>query len=139
MENAWQFAKVYSDHIRDDGDPSKAYYKWAQEGWGAKRARRYPMGKDRKAEYCWWAGEKLDYVEARKKVYLPLYAHGVNRTRAFKRLLNLYQTLGAVTLWDFDGYDHRAAGMSLRDVVNDPDRSMGHAFVLMMLLEKATG
>lgn len=40
-----------------------------------------------------------------------------------------------LVLWDFDGYDHQALGISLAEVIEDPRRKMGHAFVLAMLLE----
>lgn len=33
-------------------------------------------------------------------------------------------------------YSHTALGMSLTDVLNNSQRKMGHAFVLMMLLEQ---
>lgn len=35
-----------------------------------------------------------------------------------------------------DGYDHDNLGMSLTEVLNNPQRKMGHAFVLKMLLTK---
>jgi hypothetical protein len=36
---------------------------------------------------------------------------------------------------DYDAYDHRALGYSWDDVMNDPNRKMGHGFVLAMMLE----
>jgi hypothetical protein len=38
-------------------------------------------------------------------------------------------------LWDFDGYDYQAFGLTFDQVINDPVRKMGHAFVIAMLLE----
>jgi len=37
-------------------------------------------------------------------------------------------------MWDFDGFNHRALNMTLRDVINRPERKMGHAFVLADML-----
>ena len=37
-------------------------------------------------------------------------------------------------LRDFDGYDYQAAGKTLADVLVDPERPMGHAFVLKAML-----
>ena len=93
------------------------------------------MGKGVLPLYTYWGGKKLTYLEARKKVYIPLYAHTVAETWAFWKLRELYQERGSLTLWDFDGYDHLALGMTLKDVVNCPDRKMGHAFILAALLE----
>jgi hypothetical protein len=42
---------------------------------------------------------------------------------------------GDIVLQDFDAYDHRALGYSWDDVINDPDRKMGHGFVLAMMIE----
>ena len=38
-------------------------------------------------------------------------------------------------LLDFDAYDYMSQGMTLRDVALNPKRSMGHAFVLAMMLK----
>jgi len=135
MENAWQFAKVYPEHVDPDGNPTPDYFTWAADGWVDERAHRYPMGK-RPPVYTWWAGEQLGYVEARKRIYVPLYAHAVGKTDAFRYLLSRYRKQEEIVLWDFDGYDYLSLGMTLKDVLNDPDRKMGHAFVLAMLLEK---
>jgi hypothetical protein len=135
MENAWQYAKVYAEHVGYDDVPTEEYWEWAKEGWACRRAHRYPMGRGAKPKFSWWDGEALDYIEARKKIYIPLYARAVSKTTAFAKLRAIYEERGEVTLWDFDGYDHRALGMSYKDVVNDPTRSLGHAFVIGFLLE----
>ena len=135
FENAWQFTKVYKEHADADGNPTDEYFKWAKEGWATERAFRYPMGKGKKPLYSLWDGEHLSYVDARKKIYVPLYSAAVARTDAFQHLKQVYSALGEVTLWDFDGYDHRALGMTYEQVVDCPTRKCGHAFVLAMMLE----
>jgi hypothetical protein len=32
MENAWQFSKVYPQHVGEDGGPSTEYFEWARKG-----------------------------------------------------------------------------------------------------------
>jgi hypothetical protein len=86
--------------------------------------------------YCLWGTERLGYIEARKRVFARLYATTVVVTPAFTQLLALYRERGTITLWDFDGYDHRALGMTYQDVLNCETKTMGHAFVLAMLLER---
>lgn len=139
MENGWQFGKLYAVHMDDNGDPTDEYFAWARDGWLDPRAHRYPMGKNARPEYSWWEGEKLTYLEARKRIYLPMYARAVVKTKAFDILMREYLTKGKLTLWDFDGYDHQALGMTFEDVLGCPTRKMGHAFVLAMLLEKFAG
>jgi hypothetical protein len=134
VENAWQFSKVYGVHIDKEGNILPSYFEWAKKGWSDKRAHRYPMPKGVKPLFSLWGNDRLNYVTARKRIYIPLYASAVVNTSAFIELKKQYQTFGEVVLWDFDGYDHTAMGMSLKDVANNPNRPMGHAFVLSMLL-----
>ena len=135
MENAWQYAKTYAMHTDANGDPTDAYFAWRDYGWNKQAADRYPAGRGMKPEFSWWDGQKLSYVEARRAIYVPLYAKAVVKTRAWEMLKTIYDAKGNVTLWDFDGYDHRKLGMSYADVVESPNRKCGHAFVLAMLLE----
>ena len=137
VENAWQYSKVYPEHVGFDGNPSPAYFEWATKGWQDPRAARYPMGKGRKPEYSWWAGERLTYIQAREKVYLPLYVQAVLASSAWGTLLTLYRASEELVLWDFDGYDHKKLGMTFAEVVRCESRKMGHALVLAVLLEKS--
>lgn len=135
MENAWQYCKVYKSQIDENSEPTEEYWKWARLGWMNNRAQRYPMGKGASPLYSLWDGEKLPYVEARKRIYIPLYAKCVRKTEAWKDLQAMYQEQSTFGMWDFDGYDHHALGMTLEQVRDHPTRKMGHAFVLAMMLE----
>ena len=46
------------------------------------------MGKGKIPLYSWWKGQKLDYINARKQIYVPLYSQ-VADTHTFLRLNNL--------------------------------------------------
>ena len=55
----------------------------------------------------------------------------------FKHLKELYENNApdfTLILRDFDGYDYVKQNMNLTQVLNNPTRKMGHAFVLAMLL-----
>lgn len=133
MENAWQFAKLYPAH-RNAMDQ---YWPWAQAGWADAYAHRYPMGKGARPLYSLWAGDELDYVTARKRIYIPLYAQAA-RFHALALVAALrveHARYGDIVIQDFDAYSHRELGYSWDDVVNDPDRKMGHGFVLAMMIE----
>lgn len=135
VENAWQYAKVYEYYTDANGNPDERYFKWAQDGWSSHRADRYPMGKGVKPLYSYWDGEKLGYIEARKKIYIPLYSKAVQETYAFKKLKEMHEGGADLYLWDFDGYDHKTLGMTYEDAINFPNKSLGHAFVIGMLIE----
>ncbi len=134
MENAWQYSKVYAKHVKDR-EPTADYYHWRRLGWAQKQAVRYPMGKGAVPEFSLWDGRKLGYVEARKAIYAPVYAKAVEDTEAFDTLNTLYQRGGDLILLDYDAYDHHSLGMHLTEVIDNPKRKMGHAFVLAMMLE----
>ena len=134
FENAWQFSKLYPEHADINGQPTDDYWTWAQNGWNSTTAFRYPAGKGRKPLCSLWNGDRLQYVEARKQIYIPLYQHAVKQTTAYQTLARLYREQGHLTLFDFDGYDHRQLGMSFKDVINCPTRICGHAFVLAIML-----
>lgn len=133
MENAWQFSKVYKQHVDKWGNPSKEYFDWAQKGWADFWAQRYPMGKNKKPEYSYWNGEKLGYLEAREKIYIPLYKFCARQTEVFNDLADMVRAGKEVILFDYDGYSDYD---SLEEVKNNPKRKMGHAFVLAMMLEE---
>ena len=136
FENAWQFAKVYDDMVDKNESPTQVYWKWAKEGWSLEKAKRFPMGPGAIPLYSWWNGEKLDYISARKKIYAPLYAELVTKTKGYARLKTMITCGKYKQVWlrDFDGYDHDELGMSLEEVLNEPRKKMGHGFVLKMLL-----
>ena len=137
VENLWQGAKTYKEHTDKDGNPTPEYFAWAKRLWESSYAERYPMGRGRKPEYSYWDGEKLDYIAARKKIYIPVYGRAMIKSKAFKRLLELYRTTERdIYLIDFDGYNHVKMNKSITEVVNDPTLKMGHAFVIYVFLEK---
>jgi hypothetical protein len=137
FENLWQFAKVYNQHLDENGNPTDQYFQWAQKGWNDKFAHRYPMGRGMKAEYSYWAGEKLSYVEARLKIYLPIYAKLVQKTSAFEKLKLIYESKDKneiLYLQDFDAHNLNKID-NYYDLWKNPDIKVGHAYVLAMLLE----
>jgi hypothetical protein len=134
VENAWEFAKIYKCHIDENGNPNQKYWDWAKKGWDSTRAHRYPMGRGAIPEYSYWNWKKLSYVEARKKIYGPLYMKAVQGTEGYKRLEGIRDNEKVLVLRDFDGYNHDNVKMSLTDVLNCNTRKMGHAFFLKILL-----
>lgn len=130
MENAWQYSKVYPQFL-SNGEVSKEYWAWAEKGWANKWGDRYPMGRGAIPAFSLWKGEKLGYVEAREKIYLPLYAKAVVKTEAFQKLkeMSLRESL---TLVDFDVYS--SGTQNLGKSLKNPARKFGHGFVLYGLL-----
>ena len=135
VENAWQAAKVYKEFVDENENPSSKYFEWAEKIWNDNHAHRYPMGRNAKPLYSYWNGEKLSYIDARIKIYIPIYKRAVLQSNAYKTLLEIYKIEKRdIYLIDFDGYNHIKQGKTLIDVVTNPNKKMGHAFVIYGLL-----
>ncbi len=137
MENAWQYLKVYQEHLNSKSNITKSWWEWSSAGFKTSRAERYPMGKGQVPLFSFCAGERLSYVEARKRLYAPMYAKHAVKTKAYKTLhafLNEDED-NFLVLRDFDAYNHRALNMSWDHVMNNTTKKMGHALVLAMMLE----
>lgn len=138
MENAWQYSKVYRQHVDADGEPTAEYFEWARRGWSSWEAKRHPMGRDAKAAFHWWDGQRLDKVEARKRIYVPLYVEQMVKQPFFQELKKVWEedikpeAERSLYLMDFYAYEYR--NMSLSEILNNPAKTMGHGFVLAMLL-----
>lgn len=139
MENAWQFAKVYEGMVDENQNPTSLYFEWRNKGFQQEKASRYPVGKGIKPLYSYWkVGDKyykLDYIQARKLIYIPCYAKAVVKTETFARLQDLMNQGYNLALSDFDGYNNDAFNLNMKQVVNNPNKVMGHSFVLKMLLD----
>lgn len=136
VENAWQYAKVYEDQVDKYEDPSKDYFIWAVKGFQSKEAHRYPRGKGAVPLYSYWDGKKYDYVTARKKLYVPLYASAVIKTLEWKLLKKEYSKINdkyGLALRDFDVYD--STDLTWKEMIENPNKKFGHGFVLAMMLE----
>ena len=143
LENLWQYCKVYPEHIAMIGDGRYTplpqihpqYYSWRNRGFAESRATRYPMGKGKKPLFSLWGMQRLDYVKAKHKIYIPNYVDLARRTKSYNTLYNWLVQGHDLVLRDFDGFDYIAQGKSLKDIANDPTRSLGHGFVLAMMLK----
>ena len=130
MENAWQFSKVYGRHLDEDEFPNEDWWEWSNKGFADEWAHRYPMGKGAIPAYTWYGHKKLGYLEARKQVYVPLYAKAIQDTPELAELKAVQQDLWLV---DYDGYETTD---DFATCLANPKRKLGHAFVVKALLDE---
>lgn len=134
FENLWQYSKVYEQHLSPTNDILPSYYEWRDYGYSRNRAERYPMGKGVKPLFMLWKGNKYSYVDARKVLYIPFYVKLVLKTKSYSMLYNMVLRGDNVALRDFDGYDHISKGVLFEDIINNKNKSLGHAFIIYGLL-----
>jgi len=101
MENIWQFSKIYEKvpkitvpysrwdnktiwqyesetHVNSKGKVLPAYWDWREKGMHNEYAVRYPVGRANTRK-CLYAipdndhNRKLDYLESRMEIYIPIY------------------------------------------------------------------
>lgn len=142
VENAWQYSKVYPEHIDENGNIKESYYGWRIDGWEKEEAVRYPMGKNIKPLYSLLGMTKLDYIEARKAIYVPIYTDTVLRSQYYKEYhfeklvkecKDLINQGKEIYLWDFDV----ERGETLESILDNPNKKLGHAYILADMVNKA--
>ena len=130
FENYWQSGKVFEDV------PHSVSLKWWRD---LKRpARRYPNSKGKRVLYSLFNGEKMDYITARRKVYLPEYLaliQGQGTAQIWRARADQGET---IVIYDFDGprqSDHSPICLEvsremLRERLNDPTHPFGHGYIV---------
>ena len=135
MRNGWEHCKVFSANVGEDGQPSPQYWDWATNGWNSLAIDKQSKGKSsERPEFFWWEGKRMNALDARKRIYWPLYRNAVALTPAFTHLKAMVERCPEVVLFDFEGYDEEAEDLTLKDVVLDLRRNLSHAFVLKAML-----
>ena len=157
FENLWQYRKVYPqlghwDH--EASRPGDAWVVWRNRGYGlttkdGKGIRRPPEVRNiRKnhgistAPQChWWNDRELAYIDARKQIYVPMYAELAVKTEAFAELKAMVDAGQNVMILDIDGpplsaYPNgvRVDNNSIKDALHDTSHPFGHGYVVAALL-----
>lgn len=147
MENIWQFTKVYPSvpatiqkysrfdntvvwnhpaekHVDGDGTILPAYWDWRDKGINNPYHVRYPVGYSKKARgsclYHLWNDEKLDYVQARTKIYYPIYTDLVKRQPKFHLLKKMLNDGKKLLIAEVDGPQEHSMSY-YKDKYNVPD------------------
>lgn len=133
FENIWQFSKIYNTipavklpyskwdptiiwewpaetHMIDE-KPTQAYWKWREDGMRCEYPIRYPVGfKHRTKCVCSYKNLKedsvegpMDYIEARKEIYLGLYGDLVKNVQEFKEIKEMLKKGQNILIVDVDG------------------------------------
>ena len=96
FENYWQSGKLI-----EGCDRKKQIAWWKKQ---TKGKRRYPKSRGKRV-FCalFEDGPPMDYVESRKKVYVPEYFSLMSTTESFLEFKTLVQTGTDIVVYDFDG------------------------------------
>lgn len=132
FESYWQSGKVF------EGIPLEKSNKWWRELKEAKR--RYPNSKGKKVLYSIFDGnhEKYDYVESRKKVYVPEYYNLIKDNKVLEDLRKKVEDGKDLVIYDFDGPREENGEVScrklsielLKEKINITRHPFGHGYVV---------
>ena len=184
FENIYQFSKVYrkvpetreyysrynvttiwehpaETHVDDNGNILPEYWLWRQKGMSNSDAVRYPVGFHYRHK-CLYAikdnnvDDKLDYIETRKQIYVPIYCKLVKKQPAFSKLKNRLAAGENLLIIEVDGPHQEslryyreqyqaddtfieddtmlATDENLMVMLYDPKHPFGHGYCLAMAL-----
>jgi len=120
IENVWQYSKIYEtipdvkipyskydskiiwEHPKEthlnNGKITKTYWKWREKGMNNPYAVRYPVGYNHRHKCLYSLKDigddfylELDYIEARKEIYVPLYLDSVVHEQKFQKLKKMLE------------------------------------------------
>lgn len=183
MENIWQFSKVYETvpkstqrysrydskviwshpteiHVDKDGNLTEEYIAWREKGFHNPYPVRYPVGYNNRHK-CICSlktiySPQLDYIEARKEIYLPVYVELVKKEPLFDELKSMLDKGINLLIVEVDGphqeslpyyikkyhveddfienHTMLANSTNLDIMLNDPKHPFGHGYCLAMAL-----
>jgi len=145
------------------GKPNELYFKWRKKGLENKYPVRYPPGFGRMKDCLYFlqeddpSGEKLDYISARKKFYLPVYTRLVQNEPQFLELKDRLKRGENLLILEVDGPHQESLDYyrkkysvkpnfiinstmicseeNLRIMLNDPKHPFGHGYCLAAALQ----
>ncbi len=186
MENIWQASKIYKyvpktiqhysrydktviwdypaeQHLDDNNQPLPSYWQWRKKLMNNPYPVRYPVGYKSRTQ-CYASlievnpntYEYLDYIMARKRIYLPVYCDLVKVQPLFKQLKDKLAKGENLLIIEVDGphgesmpYYKEKYGISddfiinntilvnefnMHILLNDPKHPFGHGYCLAMSL-----
>eukprot|EP01080_Neovahlkampfia_damariscottae_P009052 gene9052-1149_t len=165
FENLWQFSKVYekiSKHqvkkkidgvqktlwkqqeefhakknSKDEWEIKKEWFEWRKKGFECKYPLRHPNGTSKNGLpiFSYFNGEFLSYIDARKKIYLPIYKELVRKETVYSDIFEQVKKGQNILLIDVDGPSvekyPNGIEMSLKKIhefIENPKLIFGHGF-----------
>jgi hypothetical protein len=185
IENIWQFSKVYETvpkvrevysrwdntviwehgeekHVSEDGALTDKYWEWREKGFKCSYAIRYPVG-FRHRSRCLYSLIKdenilieLDYINARKYIYVPEYIKALKAHPTFLKLRKMHESGINLIITEIDGphqesLDYYMTTYGVKEdfitdntmlatkdnldiMLNDPKHPFGHGYCIALAL-----
>lgn len=131
-------------HISDDGLIQPEYYKWREQIFACQHPIRYPNGFKRTSQVAFsllktenGTEERLDYISARKQIYIAEYCRLVRKLPEFDELKNFLKNGKTLILCEIDVPDNEIIDVPvLTKLVENKKIKFGHGLCLAWELLK---
>ena len=163
FENYWQYGKIFKElgHIDDENNVTEKWKQFRDKGYQKRKGDRHPSGtKTNQIRYTdcngknWYKyliaisshylGQNMDYIESRKKIYVPVYEYLIKKSNAIQALKQYIREGHSVQILDLDGPDapkdeqQLVTVKFLKEKINDPNHPFGHGYIVAALLAGIT-
>ncbi len=132
----WNFEHYWQSGKKIEGIDHKINRRW----WFQQTTphRRYPNSKGKHVEYADWGNGPLQYIESRKKVYVPEYYELIHDRPMVKHWIDKINSGQDVIVYDFDGpRDDDGYPICLEitkelliEKINDEQYPFGHVYIV---------
>lgn len=135
FENYWQSGKRYEGFDKKDTIEQIKWWKKQSKG-----KRKYPKGKNKKVLYSTFDenNKKLNYIESRKKIYVPEYFNLIKNKRILNNLKKELEQGKDIAIYDFDGVRTNKGNPTIKELslellkikINDAKHIFGHGYIV---------
>ena len=139
LENAWQSSKVWqADLLANKTEIGPSFFARRRQMAASEKGIRHAISskKGERPVFQLWNGERLTYIQARAKIYRPLYERLARQTDAYKRILASVKQGTNVQILGYDGFKMgvEASERELEYHLQDVSKPAGHELLLVFML-----
>lgn len=152
FENYWQSMKFYdieeasADHKKEEDHKKEADHKKRLVWWKNQKEgkRRFPLSKGKLILYALHheTGEKLNYIESRKKVYVPEYYNLIKDEKVLNEYKKILNSGKSICIFDIDGPRDENGNVTYKKVtkellfekLHDEKFPFGHGYIVASIL-----
>lgn len=145
FENYWQYGKMWktAGHINKYGSPTEAWFKFRKNGYKSQIGKRRPLPCKPYgfAVSSYYKNKVYDYLESRKKIYVPVYKKLIISLPIIKKMKQLLKASTNIMILDNDGppKDIYPEGIAMtaknfRVMLKDPKHPFGHGYIVAAVI-----
>jgi len=132
LENAWKYLGVAKKFIDENKNPTNEYMQWAFNGW----IKEQNNNESTEPIYYLWKGQYIGNIEARFKIFAPLYVDAVLKYayKSFVVLKEIYNKYGSLIIYDGYNYYNINSEIDFENILYDSKQKFNYIHILAMML-----